>query len=79
MVAGAGFDWFLLDMEHSPNDLPQIVDQLRAAEGGTAEPVVRVPWNEPGYIMQILDAGALLTIDAVKLLPARTTGAAPKR
>jgi 4-hydroxy-2-oxoheptanedioate aldolase len=58
VVAGAGFDWFLLDMEHSPNDLPQIVDQLRAAEGGTAEPVVRVPWNEPIAVKRVLDQGA---------------------
>jgi 2-keto-3-deoxy-L-rhamnonate aldolase RhmA len=58
VVAGAGFDWFLLDMEHSANDLPQIVDQLRAAEGGTAEPVVRVPWNEPVAVKRVLDQGA---------------------
>src|SRR5882672_5307177 len=57
-VAGAGFDWFLLDMEHSANDLPEIVSQLRAAEGGTAEPIVRVPWNEAVVVKRVLDQGA---------------------
>src|SRR3954470_24025865 len=58
VVAGAGFDWFLLDMEHSANDLPEIVSQLRAAEGGTAEPIVRVPWNEPVAVKRVRDQGA---------------------
>jgi 4-hydroxy-2-oxoheptanedioate aldolase len=58
MVAGAGFAWLLIDMEHSPNDLIQVVDHLRAAEGGTAEPVVRVPWNEPVMVKRLLDQGA---------------------
>jgi 4-hydroxy-2-oxoheptanedioate aldolase len=31
VIAGAGFDWILLDMEHSPNDLESLVAQLQAA------------------------------------------------
>jgi 4-hydroxy-2-oxoheptanedioate aldolase len=58
IAAGAGYDWLLLDMEHSPNELPDIVHHLRAAEGGTAEPVVRVPWNEPVMVKRLLDIGA---------------------
>ncbi len=58
VAAGAGFDWLLLDMEHSPNELPDIAHQLRAAEGGTAEPVVRVPWNDPVTVKRVLDIGA---------------------
>jgi 4-hydroxy-2-oxoheptanedioate aldolase len=58
IAAGAGFDWLLLDMEHSPNELPDIAHHLRAAEGGTAEPVVRVPWNEPVIVKRLLDIGA---------------------
>ena len=58
VAAGAGFDWLLLDMEHSPNELPDIAHHLRAAEGGTAEPVVRVPWNEPVIVKRLLDIGA---------------------
>jgi 4-hydroxy-2-oxoheptanedioate aldolase len=58
VAAGAGFDWLLLDMEHAPNELPDIAHHLRAAEGGTAEPVVRVPWNEPVIVKRLLDVGA---------------------
>jgi 4-hydroxy-2-oxoheptanedioate aldolase len=58
IAAGAGFDWLLLDMEHSPNELPDIAHHLRAAEGGTAEPVVRVPWNDPVMVKRLLDIGA---------------------
>ena len=57
-AAGAGFDWLLIDMEHSPNELPDVAHHLRAAEGGTAEPVVRVPWNEPVVVKRVLDTGA---------------------
>ncbi|HXP77780.1 MAG TPA: HpcH/HpaI aldolase/citrate lyase family protein [Stellaceae bacterium] len=58
VCAGAGFDWLLIDMEHSPNELPDVVHNLRACVGGTAEPVVRVPWNEPVMVKRLLDQGA---------------------
>ena len=58
IVAGAGFDWVLVDMEHSANDLTDVMAHLRAAVGGSAEPVVRVPWNEPVLVKRVLDAGA---------------------
>ncbi len=31
LVAGSGFDWILLDTEHSPNDLESVLQQLQAA------------------------------------------------
>ncbi len=58
IVAGAGFDWMLVDMEHSANDLVEVAAHLRAAFGGSAEPVVRVPWNEPVMVKRVLDIGA---------------------
>ena len=57
IAAGAGFDWLLIDMEHSPNELGDVVAQLRSANGGTAEPVVRVPWNEPVMVKRLMDQG----------------------
>ncbi|HEX2215594.1 MAG TPA: aldolase/citrate lyase family protein [Xanthobacteraceae bacterium] len=57
IAAGAGFDWLLIDMEHSVNELPDVQDHLRATVGGTAEPVVRIPWNEPVLVKRLLDAG----------------------
>jgi 4-hydroxy-2-oxoheptanedioate aldolase len=57
VIAGSGFDWLLLDTEHSPNELPMVHGQLQAAVGGTAHPVVRVPWNDPVVIKRFLDIG----------------------
>lgn len=57
VVAGAGFDWLLLDTEHSPNDLPMVLSQLQATGGGTAHPIVRPPWNDAVMIKRFLDAG----------------------
>ena len=58
VVAGAGFDWILLDMEHSPNDLESALAQLQAAAPYSSHPVVRVPWNDMVSIKRLLDIGA---------------------
>jgi 4-hydroxy-2-oxoheptanedioate aldolase len=58
VVAGAGFDWLLLDMEHSPNDLESLIGQLQAAAPYATHPVVRVPWNDIVAIKRVLDVGA---------------------
>lgn len=58
IVAGSGFDWLLLDMEHSANDLRDIYGQLQAMAEGTACAMVRVPSDEPITIKRILDTGA---------------------
>ena len=57
VVAGSGFDWLLLDMEHAPNELPMVLAQLQAARGGTAQPIVRPPWNDMVVIKRLLDVG----------------------
>ena len=57
VVAGAGFDWLLLDMEHAPNELPMVHSQLQATCGGTAHPIVRPPWNDMVVIKRLLDIG----------------------
>jgi 2-dehydro-3-deoxyglucarate aldolase len=53
----AGFDWILLDGEHSPNDVTTFVPQLMALKGSASAPVVRPPWNEPVVIKRLLDIG----------------------
>jgi len=58
VIAGAGFDWILLDCEHSPNDLESLLTQLQAAAPYPAHPVVRVPWNDMVNIKRVLDVGA---------------------
>ena len=58
VVARAGFDFVLIDHQHSAHDHRSSVQMLQVAELGDSVPVVRVPWNEPGSIGQMLDAGA---------------------
>ena len=58
IIAGAGYDWILLDMEHSPNDLESLLGQLQAAAPYPSHPVVRVPWNDTVTIKRVLDVGA---------------------
>lgn len=58
VVAGAGFDWLLVDMEHSPNDLPLVHAQLQALAAYPATaPVVRPPWNDMVTMKRLLDLG----------------------
>ncbi|WP_375450227.1 HpcH/HpaI aldolase/citrate lyase family protein [uncultured Devosia sp.] len=58
MAARAGFDWLLVDMEHSSLDFGDLLQHLRAAAAGSAEPVVRVPWNDAVIIKRVMDMGA---------------------
>lgn len=58
VIAGSGFDWILLDMEHSPNDLADVYVQLQAIMESPTQAVVRVPSDDPIVIKRILDAGA---------------------
>src|SRR3954469_16950520 len=58
VIAGAGFDWILLDSEHSPADLENLLGQLQAAGPYPSHPVVRVPWNDMVTIKRTLDIGA---------------------
>jgi 4-hydroxy-2-oxoheptanedioate aldolase len=58
VLADAGFDWVLLDTEHSPNELPMVQNQLDAMLAGTTEPIVRPAWNDVVLIKRYLDVGA---------------------
>jgi 4-hydroxy-2-oxoheptanedioate aldolase len=58
IVFDSGFDWLLLDTEHSPNEIPDLLAQLQAVRGGTATPIVRPAWNDPVLIKRVLDIGA---------------------
>jgi 4-hydroxy-2-oxoheptanedioate aldolase len=58
ITAGSGFDWMLLDMEHSPNDLPLLHAQLQALAAFPATAaVVRPHWNDMVAIKRLLDLG----------------------
>jgi 2-dehydro-3-deoxyglucarate aldolase len=53
----AGFDWLLLDAEHSPNDVLTLIPQLMALKDSPSAPVVRPPVNDAVIIKRLLDAG----------------------
>lgn len=65
LIAGAGFDWVLLDAEHTPTDVPQMLQQLQGvaaarplAGAAPTHAVVRPPWNDKVLIKRYLDIGA---------------------
>ncbi|MGB3196445.1 MAG: 2-dehydro-3-deoxyglucarate aldolase [Saprospiraceae bacterium] len=53
----AGFDWVLLDGEHSPNDVITFVPQLMALKDSVSAPFVRPSSNNDIEIKRLLDAG----------------------
>lgn len=53
----AGFDWILLDGEHSPNDMSTYIPQLMALKDSPSAPVVRPASNNPVEMKRMLDAG----------------------
>lgn len=58
VVAGAGFDWILIDGEHSPNDPITVLPQLQAAAAYPVSAIVRPAWNDKVLIKRYLDIGA---------------------
>ena len=58
IIARAGFDWVIIDMEHGPGDVMTLISQLQAVSAGNTVPIVRVPWNDFVIIKRVLDAGA---------------------
>lgn len=58
ICAGAGFDWLLIDGEHTPHSLNSIAAQLRAIGGyPPTQAAARVPSSDPLLIKQYLDLG----------------------
>lgn len=60
VMASQPWDSITLDMHHGFVDLPDLVNLLAALNAARNAPVplVRVPWNDPGVIYRVLDAGA---------------------
>ena len=59
ITSRTGFDYVCIDMQHGIADYQIAVSMLQAIElGGTGTPICRVPWNEPGIIGRMVDAGA---------------------
>ncbi len=58
VVGDIGYDWLLVDTEHSPSDIATVLSQLQAVEPGGATAIVRPAWNDTVLIKRILDIGA---------------------
>jgi 4-hydroxy-2-oxoheptanedioate aldolase len=58
LLAGAGFDWLLIDAEHSPNDPRSVLPLLQAAAPYPVHPIVRPVHGAVETIKQYLDIGA---------------------
>ena len=54
-----GWDSVTIDMQHGQNDYISAISMVQAISNSNAVPMVRVPWNEPGIIMKMLDLGVL--------------------
>ncbi|MEF9895967.1 MAG: aldolase/citrate lyase family protein [Clostridia bacterium] len=57
VMAKAGFDWLMVDMEHGPGDILTLLGQLQAMSAYGVVPFARAPWNDLVTIKRILDTG----------------------
>ncbi|MFN8484310.1 MAG: aldolase/citrate lyase family protein [Anaerolineae bacterium] len=58
LMAHQGWDSLTVDLQHGLVDYYTAVPMLQAISTTNVTPLVRVPWNDPGIIMKMLDAGA---------------------
>ncbi len=58
LIGIAGFDFIVIDLEHSPMSLETASRHIGVAKAMGVATVVRVPGLEGGWIQRILDAGA---------------------
>lgn len=58
LMAGTGFDWLVIDAEHTPNGPSSVLAQLQAASAYPVSMLVRPMGHDPALIKQYLDAGA---------------------
>ena len=59
VMAQCGFDSVTVDMQHGAQDFQSMLQCFQAMQAHAVTPMVRVPWNEPGIIGKVLDAGAM--------------------
>lgn len=58
MLGQLGYDWILLDCEHTPNDEPGVMAMLQALSACEIEPMVRPSCLDVAEIKRLLDVGA---------------------
>jgi len=57
VMAQIGWDSLTIDLQHGLQDYGSLVGMMQAMHGHPVTPMARVPWNEPGIIGKVLDAG----------------------
>jgi len=57
LMANQNWDSVTIDLQHGINDYSTAISMLQAISTTDTVPLARVPWNEPGIIMKMLDAG----------------------
>lgn len=58
IIAGAEYDWVVVDMEHAPNTVPSVLSQLQTFAAYKTTALVRPAWNDPVEVKKLLDIGA---------------------
>jgi 4-hydroxy-2-oxoheptanedioate aldolase len=58
IVGDSGFDWLMIDTEHSPAELPDVLACLQALGPRQSSAVVRPAWSDPILVKRMLDIGA---------------------
>lgn len=58
IMAAAGFDWLVLDMEHSVLELSEVQTLIQVLDGQRCPAIVRLTSNHPDQIKRVMDAGA---------------------
>ena len=58
MMAGAGFDWLTVDLEHTATTLDQAQGMIRIGDLSGIPMLVRLSGHDPAQIKRVLDAGA---------------------
>ncbi|GMG85153.1 aldolase/citrate lyase family protein [Paralimibaculum aggregatum] len=61
-MAHQGWDSLTVDLQHGAVDYQAAVTMFTAISTTRTVPMARVPWNEPGILMKVLDAGAYAVI-----------------
>lgn len=58
ILSRLGFDWLLIDGEHSPMSFETMERLLQSMNGTKCTPIIRPAWNDPVLIKRALDIGA---------------------
>lgn len=58
ILASAGYDWVVIETEHTAIDVSEVLRLVIAIEGREAVPLVRLAWNDPIQAKAVMDSGA---------------------